>query len=205
MTEIITWYGALIELFLAIFLILKGINSIYSLFFGVIIGAFIGGANLIQTVSVLTSGTQSIMGTVSHVLAIGILVGVMMESGAAETIAQALIKKLGEKKALLLALSDVGKLVILSLNPNTITAANGFDLSSSDVMISGLIPAVFGLIATVVIPSTEIVMPIPTLNKFNRWELNEHKNKLEKLVDYIKSSSQFLVRISLGNYFFQEG
>lgn len=196
MTEIISWYGALIGLFLAIFLILKGINPVYSLFFGAIIGAFIGGANLIQTVSILTSGTQSIMGTVIRVLAAGILAGVMMESGAAETIAQAVVKKLGEKKALLalalatglitasgvfipvavlivapialsvgnkmgisrlallLALSGGGKAGnIISPNPNTIAAANGFDLSLSDVMIAGFIPAIFGLVATVIIAS----------------------------------------------------
>ena len=100
MTELIR-YGAIIGLFLAIFLILRGINPVYSLFFGAIIGAFIGGANLVQTVTILTDGTQSIMGTVIRVLAAGILAGVMMESGAAETIAQAVVKKLGEKKALL--------------------------------------------------------------------------------------------------------
>ncbi|NUF26982.1 gluconate:H+ symporter, GntP family [Gilliamella bombicola] len=196
MTEIITWYGALIGLFIAIFLILRGINPVYSLFFGAIIGAFVGGANLIQTVSILISGTQSIMGTVIRVLAAGILAGVMMESGAAETIAQAVVKKLGEKKALLalalatgiitasgvfipvavlivspialsvgnkmgisrlallLALSGGGKAGnIISPNPNTIAAANGFNLSLSDVMIGGFIPAIFGLIATVVIAS----------------------------------------------------
>ena len=98
MSELINWYGALIGLFLAILLILRGINPVYSLFFGAIIGAFIGGANLIQTVAILTNGTQSIMGTVIRVLAAGILAGVMMESGAAETIAQAVVKKLGEKK-----------------------------------------------------------------------------------------------------------
>nr|WP_297224293.1 hypothetical protein [Gilliamella sp.] len=38
-------------------------------------------------------------------------------------------------------------------NPNTIAAANGFNLSLSDVMIGGFIPAIFGLIATVVIAS----------------------------------------------------
>ena len=196
MTELISWYGAIIGLFLAIFLILRGINPVYSLFFGAIIGAFIGGANLVQTVTILTDGTQSIMGTVIRVLAAGILAGVMMESGAAETIAQAVVKKLGEKKALLalalatgiitasgvfipvavlivapialsvgnkmgisrlallLALSGGGKAGnIISPNPNTIAVANGFNLSLSDVMIAGFIPAIFGLTATVLIAS----------------------------------------------------
>lgn len=196
MPDLISWYGALIGLFLSIFLILRGINPVYSLFFGAIVGALIGGANLVQTVTILTSGTQSIMGTVIRVLAAGILAGVMMESGAAETIAQAVVKKLGEKKALLalalatgiitasgvfipvavlivapialsvgnkmgisrlallLALSGGGKAGnIISPNPNTIAAANGFNLGLSEVMIAGFIPAIFGLIATVVIAS----------------------------------------------------
>lgn len=50
---------------------------------------------------------------------------------------------------------------------------------------------------------TEIVMLMPALNKFNRWDLASHKQKLEQLVSHIKSSSKFLVRISLGNYFHQ--
>lgn len=196
MSELITWYGALLGLFLAIFLILRGINPVYSLFLGAIVGSLIGGANLVETISILISGTQSIMGTVIRVLAAGVLAGVMMESGAAETIAQAIVKKLGEKKALLalalatcvitasgvfipvavlivapialsvgnkmgisrlallLALSGGGKAGnIISPNPNSIAAANGFHLSLSDVMLAGFIPAMFGLIATVFVAS----------------------------------------------------
>ncbi|MBU5557371.1 hypothetical protein KQJ30_32145, partial [Enterococcus sp. S157_ASV_20] len=52
--------------------------------------------------------TQSIMGTAIRVLAAGMLAGVMMESGAAESIANAIVQKLGEKKAILsLALSTM--------------------------------------------------------------------------------------------------
>ena len=122
------------------------------------------------------------MGTAIRVLAAGMLAGVMMESGAAESIANAIVQKLGEKKAilslalstmvitavgvfipvavlivapialsvgkstgisklsLLIALSGGGKAGnIISPNPNTIAAANGFD------------PAVFGLITAVVL------------------------------------------------------
>ncbi len=56
----------------------------------------------------LLNGTQSIMGTAIRVLAAGMLAGVMMESGAAESIANAIVQKLGEKKAILsLALSTM--------------------------------------------------------------------------------------------------
>ncbi|WP_151733048.1 GntP family permease [Paenibacillus tengchongensis] len=192
----IGWYGALAGLALAIILILRKLNPVYALFLGAIVGALIGGANLEETVSVLVSGTQSVMGTVLRVLAAGVLAGVMMESGAAETIAQAIVRKFGggkailalalatmiitavgvfipvavlivapialsvgnkmgiSKLALLLALSGGGKAGnIISPNPNTIAAARGFDLDLSHVMLAGLVPAVFGLIVTVIVAS----------------------------------------------------
>ncbi|OJG45598.1 GntP family permease [Enterococcus hermanniensis] len=190
------WYAAITGLLLAIFLILKKMNPVYSLFLGAIIGCLLGGASLSDTVNILVAGTQSIMGTAIRVLAAGMLAGVMMESGAAESIAHAIVKKLGANKALLsLALSTmiitavgvfipvavlivapialsvgrqtgIGKLALLtalsgggkagniiSPNPNTIAAANGFKLDLSSVMIAGFIPAVCGLITAVVIAS----------------------------------------------------
>ncbi|MFC4772837.1 GntP family permease [Enterococcus hermanniensis] len=193
---IVPWYAAITGLLLAIFLILKKMNPVYSLFLGAIIGCLLGGASLSDTVNILVAGTQSIMGTAIRVLAAGMLAGVMMESGAAESIAHAIVKKLGANKALLsLALSTmiitavgvfipvavlivapialsvgrqtgIGKLALLtalsgggkagniiSPNPNTIAAANGFKLDLSSVMIAGFIPAVCGLITAVVIAS----------------------------------------------------
>lgn len=190
----VSWIGAIIGLAVAIILILKKLKPVYALFLGAIIGAIIGGANLEQTLSILVSGSQSVVGTIIRVLAAGVLAGVMMESGAAETIAQAIVKKFGggkailalalatmiitsvgvfipiavlivapialsvghkmgfSKLALLLALSGGGKAGnIISPNPNTIAAANGFDLTLSDVMLAGVIPAIFGLIVTVVV------------------------------------------------------
>lgn len=195
-TTIVSWYAAIIGLGLAIFLILKKFNPVYSLFVGTIVGCLIGGMSLTATLGTLINGTQSIMGTAIRVLAAGMLAGVMMESGAAESIAHAIVTKLGTNKILLsLALSTmvitavgvfipvavlivapialsvgkkagIGKLSLLtalsgggkagniiSPNPNTIAAAEGFQLNLSDVMISAFVPALFGLFATVVIAS----------------------------------------------------
>lgn len=192
----ISWIGALAGLAIAIILILRKLNPVYSLFLGAIVGALIGGANLDETVNILVNGTQSVMGTVLRVLAAGVLAGVMMESGAAETIAQAIVRKFGGSKAilalalatmiitavgvfipvavlivapialsvgnkmgisklaLLLALSGGGKAGnIISPNPNTIAAARGFDLDLSNVMLAGVIPAICGLIVTVLVAS----------------------------------------------------
>lgn len=50
---------------------------------------------------------------------------------------------------------------------------------------------------------TELVILIPALNRYGRWDLLEHKKKLEQLVIDIKNTTQLDIRISLGNYFDQ--
>ncbi|MEF2721469.1 MAG: Na+/H+ antiporter NhaC family protein, partial [Limosilactobacillus fermentum] len=95
------WWGALIGLALAIYLILKKLNPVYSLMLGAIIGALLGGASLTGTIDILVKGEQSVMGTVLRVLAAGVLAGVMMESGAAETLARTIVDKLGDRMAIL--------------------------------------------------------------------------------------------------------
>ncbi|ALC92339.1 gluconate:proton symporter [Bacillus sp. FJAT-18017] len=192
----ISWVGALLGLALAIILILFRLAPTYSLILGAIVGAFIGGANFSEVVSILVSGTQSVQGTVIRIIAAGVFAGVMMESGAAESIAKAIVEKLGGTKAmlslalatmiitavgvfipvavlivapialsvgnkmgyskiaLLVALSGGGKAGnIISPNPNTIAAAGGFDLDVNQVMIGGFVPAVFGVVVTVIIAS----------------------------------------------------
>ncbi|MHA5093937.1 GntP family permease [Oenococcus oeni] len=101
MSNSVSWVGALLGLALAIGLILWKLNPVYSLLLGTIFGAIIGGSSLSQTVNIVVAGTQSVMGTVVRVLAAGVLAGVMMESGAANAIARAIVTKLGEKWAIL--------------------------------------------------------------------------------------------------------
>lgn len=98
---VISWWGALIGLALAIYLILKKLNPVYSLMLGAIIGALLGGASLTGTIDILVKGEQSVMGTVLRVLTAGMLAGVMMESGAAETLARTIVDKLGDRMAIL--------------------------------------------------------------------------------------------------------
>lgn len=98
---VISWVGALIGLVLAILLILFKLAPTYSLILGAIVGAFIGGADFAQAVSIVISGTQSVMGTVVRIIAAGVFAGVMMESGAAESIAKTIVDKLGGTKAML--------------------------------------------------------------------------------------------------------
>ncbi len=92
---VISWWAALCGLAVAIILILKKLNPVYSLLLGAICGSLLGGANLVQTLDILIKGSQSVMGTVLRVLAAGMLAGVMMESGAADTLARTIVNKLG--------------------------------------------------------------------------------------------------------------
>ena len=96
----ISWWGALIGLALAIFLILRKLDPVYSLLLGAIVGAVIGGAGLEGTINILVKGEQSVMGTVLRVLAAGMLAGVMMDSGSAETLARTIVNKFGARLAI---------------------------------------------------------------------------------------------------------
>ncbi|AWB46488.1 gluconate:proton symporter [Paenibacillus sp. CAA11] len=98
---VIHWIGAVIGLILAIVLIFKKVNPVYALFGGAVVGGLLGGASLTETVQYVIDGTNSVMGAVVRVLAAGVLAGVLIESGAAERIAETIVAKLGEKKALL--------------------------------------------------------------------------------------------------------
>lgn len=145
LAEPIAWYGALLGLFLAIALILKKVNPVYALFLGAICGALVGGANLEQVVAMLTSGTQSVMGTVIRVLAAGILAGAMMESGAAETIAEAIVRRLGESKAIIalalatMIITSVGVFIpvaVLIVAPIALSVGNKMGISKLALLLA---------------------------------------------------------------------
>lgn len=141
----LAWYGALFGLFLAIALILKKFNPVYSLFLGAIVGAIVGGADLPQVVAMLTTGTQSVMGTVIRVLAAGILAGAMMESGAAETIAEAIVRTLGESKAIMalalatMIITSVGVFIpvaVLIVAPISLSVGNKMGISKIGLLLA---------------------------------------------------------------------
>ena len=163
------------SLAIVIILILRKVDAVYSLLIGAIIGSLVGGASLLQTVNILVKGSQSVMGTVVRVLAAGVLAGVMMDSGAANTIARTIVGKMGDRMAILalalatMVITAVGVFIpvavlivapialeagnIISPNANTIAAAKGFGLNLSQVMIADFIPAVVALIVTVIVAS----------------------------------------------------
>lgn len=95
-----TTYGALIGLAIAIILIIKKVHPAYSLILGALLGGLIGGGGLDTTVSTMISGAQGMMSSILRILTSGILAGALIKTGSAEKIANVIVKKLGEKFAL---------------------------------------------------------------------------------------------------------
>ncbi|MBQ8230652.1 MAG: GntP family permease [Lachnospiraceae bacterium] len=92
--------GALLGLVVAIILIIKKVQPAYSLILGALIGGLIGGGGLLTTVNTMVSGAQSMMSSVLRIMTSGILAGALIKTGSAEKIAETIVNKLGEKRAI---------------------------------------------------------------------------------------------------------
>lgn len=185
---VISLVGALVALVVSIGLILRKVPPVYGMLLGALLGALAGGASLTETVGIMLKGAQGIIPAVLRILAAGVLAGVLIESGAAKSIAESTVKKLGETRALLaLALAtliltmagvfiDVAVITVapialaiaqraglsqmaillamigggkagnmMSPNPNAIAASDAFKIPLTDIMLAGILPAIFGL------------------------------------------------------------
>lgn len=95
-----TTIGAIIGLVVAIILIIKKVQPAYSLILGALVGGIIGGGGLVTTVDTMVSGAQSMMSSVLRIMTSGILAGALIKTGSAEKIAEAIVEKLGQKRAI---------------------------------------------------------------------------------------------------------
>ncbi|WP_416190858.1 GntP family permease [Neisseria sp. CCUG12390] len=137
--------GALVALVVAIFLILRKVPPAYGMIAGALIGGLVGGANLAATVKLMIEGAQGITTAVMRILAAGVLAGVLIESGAATSIAEAIVKKLGENRALFalalatMILTAVGVFVdvaVITVSPIALALAKRVDLSKPAVLLA---------------------------------------------------------------------
>ncbi len=137
--------GAIVALTVAILLILKKVSPAYGMLTGALMGGLIGGANLTETVELMIGGAQGITTAVMRILAAGVLAGVLIESGAAATIAETIVKKLGETRALLalalatLILTAVGVFIdvaVITVSPIALALAKRGNLSKMAILIA---------------------------------------------------------------------
>lgn len=95
-----TTLGAVAGLVVAIILIIKKVQPAYSLILGALIGGIIGGGGLVTTVATMVTGSQGMMSSVLRIITSGILAGTLIKTGSAEKIAEVIVTKLGEKRAI---------------------------------------------------------------------------------------------------------
>ena len=89
--------AALIGLVLAIILIIKKVSPVYSLMLGALSGGLLSGIGLESTVGHMLSGVKDITPAILRILAAGILSGALIKTGAAVSISQTIVKRLGQK------------------------------------------------------------------------------------------------------------
>ncbi|MEO2061921.1 MAG: hypothetical protein ABGW97_02975 [Christiangramia sp.] len=87
--------GALIGLILSIVLIIRKISPAYSLILGAFIGGLMSGFTLTETVSYMIEGVKGITPAILRILTAGVLSGVLIKTGAAASISNGIIRKLG--------------------------------------------------------------------------------------------------------------
>ncbi|KON83817.1 gluconate:proton symporter [Rossellomorea marisflavi] len=137
--------GAVSALVIAIVLILKKVPPAYGMVAGALIGGLIGGVDIANTVNLMMEGAKGIIPAVLRIMAAGVLAGVLIESGAALSIAETIVKKLGESKALLalalatMILTAVGVFVdvaVITVSPIALAIAKRAKLSRTAILLA---------------------------------------------------------------------
>ncbi|ESU33553.1 gluconate:proton symporter [Bacillus sp. 17376] len=138
-------FGAIVALIVAIFLILKKVSPAYGMIAGALIGGLVGGVDVTNTVALMMEGAKGIIPAVLRILAAGVLAGVLIESGAAAVIAETIVKKAGETRALLalaiatMILTTVGVFVdvaVITVAPIALAIANRAGISKTAILLA---------------------------------------------------------------------
>ncbi|HBY8264117.1 TPA: GntP family permease, partial [Clostridioides difficile] len=230
--------GAIFGLLIAIILIIKKFQAVYSLMLGAFIGGLVGGANITQTVDFMANGAMNISPSILRALASGVLAGSLIKTGAVDKISEQIVKIFGEKRALfsiaistmvlagvgvnldvsiitvapiglyigrklnysklsiLLAMLGGGKAGnIISPNPNTIAVADNFSVNLSSVMMANIIPAIIGVVITVILAS----ILINKGNKVQSYEILEQREDLPSLFKSLCGPIIAIFLLFLGN------
>jgi gluconate:H+ symporter, GntP family len=138
-------FGALVALIVAIFLILKKVSPAYGMIAGALIGGLVGGVDVTNTVTLMMEGAKGIIPAVLRILAAGVLAGVLIESGAAAVIAETIVKKVGETRALLalaiatMILTTVGVFIdvaVITVAPIALAIASRAGISKTAILLA---------------------------------------------------------------------
>ena len=141
----VTALGAIVALIIAITLIIKKVHPAYSLIIGAVIGGIVGGASLVDTVTLMITGAKGMMPAILRILTAGVLAGVLIQSGAAAKIAETIVDKIGESKALIalaiatMVLTMVGVFIdvaVITVSPIALAIAKRIKLSRTAILLA---------------------------------------------------------------------
>lgn len=144
-TVTVNAFGALIGLVLSIILIFRDVRPFYALFVGALAGGLIGGASLTDTIQLMTEGSMGMMTSILRILAAGVLAGVLIKSGAAQSIAYGIVSAVGEKRAMLAliisttVLTFVGVFIdiaVITVSPIAIEIGRQVGLTKSGILVA---------------------------------------------------------------------
>jgi gluconate:H+ symporter, GntP family len=125
--------------------VLRKVSPAYGMIAGAFVGGIIGGGNVTDTVTVMMDGAKEMIPAVLRILAAGVLAGVLMESGAAAAIAETIVRKLGETRALLALsvatalLTAIGVFVdvaVITVAPIALAIASRANLSKTAILLA---------------------------------------------------------------------
>ena len=137
--------AATIGLILSIILIIKKVSPVYSLILGALTGGLLAGWGLENTVTEMISGIKDITPAIIRILAAGVLTGMLVKTGAASSISQAIIKKLGAKQIYLalalsaMLLTAIGVFIdvaVITIAPIALIAGSQLRLSRAKLLIA---------------------------------------------------------------------
>lgn len=138
-----TAFGAIFGLLVAIILIMRKVNPAYSLILGAVVGGLTGGVSLVETVNLMISGVKDVTPAIVRILTAGILAGILIKTHAATKIAETIIDKFGEKRAILalalatLILTAIGVFIdvaIITVSPIALVIARRVDISKMAIL-----------------------------------------------------------------------
>ncbi|MDR0270333.1 SLC13 family permease [Paenibacillus sp.] len=141
----VTVLGALTALIVAIVLILRKVPPAYGMMIGALAGGIVGGIGLVDSVNLMMDGAKGMIPAVLRILAAGVLAGVLIESGGAKTIAETLVRKVGETRALFalafatMVLTAVGVFIdvaVITVAPIAIAIARRAGLSRMAILLA---------------------------------------------------------------------
>lgn len=137
--------AALIGLVLAIVLIIKKLQPVYSLMIGALAGGLLAGWGLETTVNTMIGGVNEITPAILRILAAGVLSGVLIKTGAAASISHSIVKTLGRKHVYLavalstMMLTGVGVFIdvaVITVAPIALLLASRLSLSRASLLLA---------------------------------------------------------------------